>query len=73
MVVEVGLVEAGEVFGVDGLRDVEAYYLGADRGIERAHFEVLRRGAYLAGRGGSHAGNVGGGVWIGNELFVASL
>ena len=49
VMVEMGLVDAGEVFGADGLRDVEAEDFGAYGGGEAADFEVLRGGVYLAG------------------------
>jgi hypothetical protein len=43
VVVEVRAVDAREVVGVDRPGDVEADDLGAHRGVEGAHLEVLRK------------------------------
>lgn len=75
VVVEVCLVDALEVFGVDRPGDVEADDFGADGGVEGAHFEVLRRCLclWLVVGNGCHAANVGVGLSFTNELFVDSL
>jgi hypothetical protein len=75
VVVEVRLVDALEVFGVDRLRDVEADDFGAHGGVEGAHFEMLGCGfgIWCVGKNGCHAGNVGADALFPNELLVASL
>jgi hypothetical protein len=52
MVIQMRAVEAREVGGVDGLADVQAEHLGADRRIEAADLEVL---GWRGVRGGSHS------------------
>jgi hypothetical protein len=71
VVVEVCAVDAGEIFVVNGLGDVQAQDFCAYGGGEGPHFEVLRRGFCLWGSG--HTANVGFAGRLINELFVGNL